>query len=151
MAIYNYDKLSRPTIFEGLEHGKNCYPSDIDFILNIRNEINIICDFKENYKKPIFGQTITYVNIAQTLANAGIPSYIIWASHPANVDKIYAKECVVYQIWYNGKWINRDKICDVYGCDLTYGELQSQLLERHNIEQYDYKKHQFDKKKYMPS
>jgi len=150
MAIYNLDKLNRPVIFEGLEHGKNCYPSDMDFILNIRNEINIIVDFKENFKKPIFGQTITYVNIAAVLADAGIPSYIIWASHPDNVKQINAKDCIVYQIWYNGKWVNREKICEVYGCDLTYGELQKILLQKHNVEEYDYNKHRFDKQKYMP-
>lgn len=151
MAIYNYEKLSRPVIFEGLEHGKNTYPSDFDMIFNIRNEINIIVDFKEDFKKPIFGQTITYVNIAQTIADAGIPSYIVWASHNNDVKHIYAKDCIVYQIWANGKWISRDKICEVYDCDLTYGQLQDILLERHNVEEYDWRKHKFDKKKYMPS
>ena len=150
MGIYNLAKLQRPVIFEGLEHGEKCYPSDMDFILNIRNEINIIVDFKENFKKPIFGQTITYVNIATVLADAGIPSYIIWASHPSNVKEIHAKECIVYQLWYNGKWVNRDKICEVYGCDLTYGEMQRMLLEKHNVEEYNYQKHKFNKQKYMP-
>ena len=151
MAIYNLDKLTRPVIFEGLEHGKNTYPTDFDMIFNIRNEINVILDVKEDFKKPIFGQTITYVNIAQAIADAGTPSYIIWASHNNNVKHIYAKDCIVYQIWYNGKWINRDKICDVYGCDLTYGELQEILMQRHNVEEYDWRKHKFDKKKYLPS
>jgi len=148
MAIYNYEKLSRPVVFEGLEHGKNTYPSDFDMVFNIRNEINIIVDFKEDFKKPIFGQTITYVNIAQALADAGVPSYIVWASHNSDVERVYAKDCIVYKIWHNGKWINRDKICKVFGCDLTYGELQTILLEKHNVEQYNPAKHKFDKNKY---
>jgi len=151
MSIYNLEKLKRPIIFEGLEHGKNTYPSDFDMIFNIRNSINIILDVKENFKEPIFGQTITYVNIAQTLADAGIPSYVVWSSHKDNVKHIYAKDTIVYLIWYNGKWIKRDKICKVYGCDLTYGELQDILLKRHNVEEYDWRKHKFDKKKYLPS
>lgn len=151
MAIYNLAKLNRAVIFEGLEHGYNTYPSDFDMVFNIRNEINIILDVKENFKKPIFGQTITYVNIASALQDAGIPSYIIWASHNDDVKQVYAKDCIVYQIWFNGKWINRDKICKVYGCDLTYGELQNILLKRHNVEEYNPSKHKFDKKKFLPS
>ena len=150
MAIYNLDKLQRVVIFEGLEHGKNTYPSDIDMIYNLRNEINIILDVKENFKAPIFGQTITYVNIADAFVKTHIPSYIVWASHNDKVERIYAKDCIVYLIWANGKWITREKICEVYGCDLTYGELQTILLERHNVEEYDWKKHKFDKTKYMP-
>ena len=150
-TIYNTKKISRPVLFAGLEHGYNTYPTDFDMIFNIRNEINIILDVKENFKKPIFGQTITYVNIAQALADAGIPSYIVWSSHSDTLDTVYAKDTIVYQIWYNGKWINRDKICDVYGCDLTYGELQSILMRRHNVEEYDPKKHKFQKEKYVPS
>ena len=148
MAIYNLEKLSRPVIFEGLEHGKNTYPSDFDMVFNIRNEINIILDVKENFKKPIFGQTITYVNIASALQQAGIPSYIVWSSHNDNVKRVYAKDTIVYKIWANGKWINREKICEVFGCDLTYGELQSILLEKHNVEEYNPAKHKFDKQKY---
>ena len=150
MAIYNLDKLQRPIIFEGLDHGKNTYPTDFDMIFNIRNEINIILDVKENFKEPIFGQTITYVNIAQTLADAGIPSYVVWSSHKPNETRILAADTIVYLIWANGKWIKRDKICEVYGCDLTYGELQRILMERHNVEEYNYRKHKFNKKKYMP-
>lgn len=151
MAIYNLDKLSRPIIFEGLEHGKNTYPTDFDMIFNIRNEINIILDVKENFKKPIFGQTITYVNIANTLYEAGIPSYVVWSSHTDKVNRVYAKDTIVYLMWANGKWVDRDKICEVFGCDLTYGELQSILMKKHNVEEYDYRKHKFNKKKYMPS
>lgn len=151
MAIYNLDKLNRSVIFEGLEHGKNTYPTDFDMIFNIRNEINIILDVKENFKKPIFGQTITYVNIANTLYEAGIPSYVVWASHNDKVERIYAKDCIVYLMWANGKWVDRDKICEVFGCDLTYGELQQLLLQKHDVEEYDYRKHKFNKKKYMPA
>lgn len=151
MAIYNLDKLKRVVIFEGLEHGKNTYPSDFDMVFNIRNEINIILDVKENFKQPIFGQTITYVNIATTLHEAGIPSYVVWSSHNDALERVYAKDTIVYLIWANGKWINRDKICEVFGCDLTYGELQDILLEKHNIDKYNPKKHKFNKKKYMPS
>tara|TARA_R110000787_G_scaffold94178_5_gene196822 strand:+ start:1608 stop:2069 length:462 start_codon:yes stop_codon:yes gene_type:complete len=150
MAIYNLDKLQRVVIFEGLEHGKNTYPTDFDMIFNIRNEINIILDVKENFKKPIFGQTITYVNIATALQQAGTASYVVWASHNDKVKRIYAKDCIVYLIWANGKWITREKICEVYGCDLTYGELQELLMKKHNVEEYDYRKHKFNKKKYMP-
>ena len=149
MAIYNLDKLQRVVIFEGLEHGKNTYTTDFDMIFNIRNEINIILDVKENFKAPIFGQTITYVNIAEALMKAGTASYVVWSSHNDKVNRIYAKDTIVYLMWANGQWITREKICEVFGCDLTYGELQDMLMKKHNIEEYDWKKHKFDKKKYM--
>lgn len=151
MSVYNLEKLQRPIIFEGLEHGKNTYPTDFDMIFNIRNEINIILDVKENFKQPIFGQTITYVNIAEAIAKAGTPSYVVWSSHTSNISRVLAKDTIVYLVWYNGKWIKRDKICETFGCDLTYGEFQKIVLERHNVEEYDWRKHQFDKKKYMPA
>jgi len=150
MAIYNLDKLQRVVIFEGLEHGKNTYPTDFDMIFNIRNEINIILDVKENFKAPIFGQTITYVNIAEALMKAGTASYVVWSSHNDKVKRIYARDTIVYLMWANGQWITREKICEVFGCDLTYGELQDMLMKKHNIEEYDWKKHKFDKTKYMP-
>ena len=150
MAIYNLDKLQRVVIFEGLEHGKNTYPSDVDMIYNLRNEINIILDVKENFKAPIFGQTITYVNIAEALMKAGTASYVVWSSHNDKVNRIYAKDTIVYLMWANGKWITREKICEVFGCDITYGELQDILMKKHNVEEYDWRKHKFNKKKYMP-
>jgi|TARA_R110000868_G_scaffold4693_2_gene29155 hypothetical protein len=150
MAIYNLDKLQRVVIFEGLEHGKNTYPTDFDMIFNIRNEINIILDVKENFKAPIFGQTITYVNIATALMQAGTASYVVWSSHNDQIKRIYAKDTIVYLMWANGQWVTREKICEVFGCDLTYGELQDMLMKKHNVEEYDWKKHKFDKTKYMP-
>jgi hypothetical protein len=147
--VYNNVKLNRKVLFSGLEHGYNTYPTDIDMILNLRNEINIIVDAKEIGKQPVFGQTITYVNITDALQKAGVPSYIAWIEHPSNVDVIVAAECKVVKIYHDSTWITRDKICQVFGCDITYKELQEQLMKRHNVEPYDPAKHKFNKNKYL--
>lgn len=147
--IYNLEKLNRKIIFKGLEHGHNTYPTDFDMVFNIRNEINIIVDAKETGKQPVFGQTITYVNITDALQSAGIPSYIVWIEHSPNVSDILAAECKVVKIYHNSKWINKNMLCEVFGCDLTYAELQKILMKRHNVEHYNPSKHKFDKKKYL--
>jgi len=149
--VYNTWKLNRKVLFSGLEFGYNTYPTDFDMIFNIRNEINIIVDAKETGKKPVFGQTITYVNMTDALQSANIPSYIVWVEHCPDVDDILLAECTVVQIYHDSKWITRDKICEVFGCDITYKELQDKLMKRHNVEPYNPSKHKFDKKKYLPS
>jgi hypothetical protein len=141
--IYNLEKLNRKIIFRGLEYGHNCYPTDIDMIFNLRNEINIIVDAKEAGKQPVFGQTITYINITDALQSAGIPSYVVWIEHPSDAIDIIAEECLVSRIYHDSKWRVAKK-------PITYKELQNILLEKHNVEKYDSRKHKFDKKKYMP-
>jgi len=147
--VYNTQKLNRKILFKGLEHGYNTYPTDIDMIFNVRGEINIIVDAKEAGKEPVFGQTITYVNITDALQKAGVPSYIVWIEHSPALDDILAAECKVVKIYHNSTWITRDIICKTFGCDITYGELQGLLMKRHNVEPYNPAKHKFDKKKYI--
>lgn len=147
--VYNSLKLNRKVLFSGLEHGYNTYPTDFDMIFNIRNEINIIVDAKEIGKKPVFGQTITYVNMTDALQSANIPSYIVWVEHSPNVDDILLAECIVVKIYHDSTWVNKDKICEVFGCDITYAELQKILMQRHNVEPYNPHKHKFDKNKYI--
>jgi hypothetical protein len=142
--VYNTRKLNRKILFSGLEHGHNTYPTDFDMVFNIRNEINIIVDAKEIGKNPVFGQTITYVNITDALQLAGIPSYIVWIEHPSDVDAVLAEECNVVQIYHNSTFKKAKK-------PITYGEFQKILLEKHNVEKYNPSKHKFDKKKYLPS
>ena len=149
--VYNTWKLNRKVLFSGLEHGYNTYPTDFDMIFNIRNEINIIVDAKEVGKKPVFGQTITYVNMTDSLELAGVPSYVVWVSHPASVEDIILSSCSVEQIYHDGKFITKDKICEVFGCPLSYKELQEILMKRHDVEEYNPQKHKFDKKRYLPS
>jgi len=141
--IYNLEKLNRKIIFRGLEFGFNTFPTDIDLIFNLRNEINIIVDAKETGKEPVFGQTITYINITDAMQSAGVPSYVVWIEHSPNDMEIIAEKCLVKRIYNNGEWKTPNK-------KITYGELQNLLLEKHNVEKYNPKKHKFDKKKYMP-
>jgi len=75
----------------------------------------------------------------------------VWVEHCPNVDDILLADCKVVQIYHNSKWIKRDKICEVFGCEITYKELQNKLMKRHNVEPYNPSKHKFDKKKYLPS
>lgn len=147
--VYNSRKLNRKVLFLGCEHGYNTYPTDFDMIFNIRNEINIIVDTKEKGKKPVFGQTITYVNMTDALQSAGIPSYVVWTSHSPQVDDIMLAETEVVQIYHNNTWIKQDKLCETFGCPLTYKELQDILMKRHNVEPYNPQKHKFDKAKYL--
>lgn len=141
--IYNLEKLNRKIIFRGLEYGHNTYPTDIDMIFNLRNEINIIVDAKETGKEPVLGQTITYINITDALQKAGIPSYVVWISHSPDAVNIIAEECIVSRIYHDSTWKTPNK-------QITYGQLQDILLKRHNVEKYNPKKHKFDKKKYLP-
>mgnify|MGYP006406355977 CR=1 FL=1 len=149
-TIYNKAKLNRKVLFKGLEHGYNTYPTDFDMIFNLRNEINIIVDAKEKGKKPVFGQTITYVNISAALQAQGIPSYIVWVEHDHSLDDILLEECLVSLVWHDSTWVTRKQICDKFECDITYGDFQKLILNRHNVGIYNPHKHKFDKKKYLP-
>lgn len=148
--IYNLGKLNRKVIFKGLEHGYNTYPTDFDMIFNIRNEINIIVDAKETGKEPVLGQTITYINISKGLQATGIPSYVVWVEHSPTVEEIVLAECKVTLIWFDGKFIKRDKICETFGCDLTYKEFQQLVMKKHNVAPYNPSIHKFNKKEYLP-
>lgn len=146
---YNLEKLNRKPLFTNCEHGYNNYPTDLDFIFNVRNEINIITDAKEKGKKPVLGQTITYINITDVLEESGIPSYIVWVEHDPSDDMIYFADCEVVKIYHNKTWINKDKICSTFGCPLLYKDLQKILFERHDVEPYNPHKHKFDRKRYL--
>lgn len=149
--VYNTEKLNRKVLFKGLEHGYNTYPTDFDMIFNLRNEINIIVDAKEKGKKPVFGQTITYINISEALQRAGVPSYVIWVEHPANVEDIMLEECEVTLMWHKGKYVQKGELLDFLDVNiLKYGDCQKMLMKIHNVETYNPKKHKFDKTKYLP-
>ena len=148
--VYNSKKLNRKVLFKGCEHGYNTYPTDFDAVFNIRNEVNIIIDAKEKGKKPVFGQTITYINMSKAIEKGGVPAYVIWVEHSPNDKEITLAECIVSLIWRKGKWITKKEIYNIYQREMSYKELQSFLLKKHNVEEYNPNKHKFNKHEYLP-
>lgn len=149
-TVYNSEKLNRKVLFKGCEFGYNTYPTDIDAIFNVRGEINIIVDAKEAGKQPVFGQTITYLNLSKAIENGGTPAYVIWVEHSQYDKEIMLADCEVSLMWRNGKWVTKEDIFKTYTMYLTYREMQDLLMERHNVEPYNPRKHKFNKKEYMP-
>lgn len=149
--IYNSSKLNRKVLFKGCEFGYNCYPTDFDAVFNIRGEINLIIDAKEAGKDPVFGQTITYINMSKSIQAGGTPAYVIWVEHASTDAEIKLADCDVSLVWHRDKWIKKQDIIKTYGKPLKYREFQDLLMHRHNIEQYNPQKHKFDRKQYLPS
>jgi hypothetical protein len=149
--VYNPQKLNRKVLFKGCEFGYNTYPTDFDAVFNVRGEINIIIDAKEAGKQPVFGQTITYINMSKAIQAGGTPSYVIWVEHSPNDADIKLADCIVSLVWHRDKWIKKEDIIKLYGEALTYRQFQDLLMHRHDVKPYDPKIHKFDKKQYLPT
>ena len=149
-TVYNPQKLNRKVLFRGCEFGYNTYPTDFDAVFNVRGEINIIVDAKEAGKDPVFGQTITYINMSKAIESGGTPAYVIWVEHSPNDTEIKLADCIVSLVWHRGKWIKKQDIIDLYGETLTYRQFQDLLMHRHEVKPYDPKIHKFSKEEYYP-
>ena len=118
MGLIRNSNLTRQGVnFEGLQWGK-IHPSDIDFVLEFKNEVLILGEVKYKGSEMSTGQRLMLERLCDSWHTG--KSFIIFVHHEHNDETtdIPLSECEVYKLYYQGNWYNRsgsvkDKINDI--------------------------------------
>ena len=118
MGLLNNSNLAKQGIdFSGLQWGK-IHPSDVDLVLEIKNEVLILGEFKYKGSEIPTGQRLMLERLCNSWHTG--KSFIIFAHHEHDDEttNIPLLKCEVYKLYYQGKWYNRsgsvkDKVEDI--------------------------------------
>lgn len=107
--VTNFEKLHRSIIFDGIAPSQNTkvYPSDIDGMIELKNSLLILMEFKEEGLSIPLGQRLALTRIADAWSMSGENKYgvVVKVEHsPEAVDVILAHETMAVSIYHKGEW-----------------------------------------------
>ena len=115
--IRNSNQAKQGVDFTGLQWGK-IHPTDIDFVLEFKNEVLILGEVKRKGSDMALGQKLLLERLCDSWHTR--KSFIIFAHHEYDDETtdIPVDECEVYKLYYQGNWYNRsgsvkDKVEDI--------------------------------------
>ena len=103
--IRNMEKLARVISYDGIQN-KKTHPTDIDSVLEFRDQYLILFEIKEEGKDITRGQSILLTRLADAW-NKTHPdgeAIIIYATHNPNHEVITMAECEVQKVYRNRGW-----------------------------------------------
>jgi len=107
MALLNNSNQGKQGIdFEGIQWGK-IHPSDIDFVLEFKNEVLILGEVKYKGSEIPTGQRLMLERLCDSWHTS--KSFIIFVHHQHDDETtdIPLSECEVHKIYYQKKWYKR--------------------------------------------
>ena len=91
--------------FHGIKRHRNITPTDIDALIDYNGNAFIFFEGKHENKDLDFGQKKAIENLVNGLSESGRPSCCFVFKHNSNVnDIVIAKDCLVTEIYFQGKW-----------------------------------------------
>lgn len=118
--IYYRNRAKQIIDYSGLCFG-NCSPTDVDGLLDYKNQCSILLEYKLGNKELPKGQRLA---LERSADNSKIPAVVIVATHDvadSNVD-IPADSCPVREMYFGGKW---------YKCAWTVRETVERFLDKY--------------------
>lgn len=101
--VKNFNKLSRPIIFDGFNSG--LFFSDIDFTWEFKNKYLILGEVKEKGKNMLTSQQLFTTRIADAWEKEeGKKALIIFAQHEPGEEVVHLKNCTVSKVYIKGMW-----------------------------------------------
>ena len=121
--IENESRLRQVVDFKGLKFGK-LYPTDIDGLLEYRNEGYILLEFKCGDACLSQGQYIALTRLVDDLSKVK-PTVLFVARHNTRVcDTVDAGKCLVTEYYFNGEWHEADSpLRDIMESFIKYMEV----------------------------
>jgi len=104
-AIKHIDRYKQLISYEGLERHRKITPTDIDGLIDYSGNAFILMECKLITKEIDYGQKLAIENVVNSLSEAGKQACCLLFKHDKSPDEIIdAKSCIVYDIYYRGKW-----------------------------------------------
>lgn len=102
--VMNDKTLRQIILFEGLQKG-GVSPSDIDAILELREEYLILFEVKKSGVKIPNGQRRMLETLVDVWAETGRVGLVVKATHNySNNQDILLRNCIVEEVYYKGSW-----------------------------------------------
>ena len=115
LLMNNLNYAGQQILYDGLDVG-NMYPTDIDAALEFDNKHLILLEVKYENKKIPIGQKLILERIVDNWVNSGgydgatRDAIVLKVSHTIPPDEpMVLAEGMVTEIYYNGKWQEKDK------------------------------------------
>jgi len=91
--------------YEGLERLRKITPTDIDGLIDYNGNAFIFLEAKLEGKEIDYGQKLALENLINGLNESGHPACCLIFRHNKEPEElIIAKDCIVSEIYYQGKW-----------------------------------------------
>ena len=103
--IINMEKFKQGLIFGDIEYD-GMRPSDIDLVMEARDECWIIAEIKTEGKEVPTGQRLMLERLYNDLEKSGKPVLCVVANHNHPVDEdIDAANCIIEKAWNGKRWV----------------------------------------------
>ena len=126
--VKNFEKLSRPIIYDGLK-SRTCSPSDVDAFMEFYNKYLILTEVKEEGKDITTGQKICLTRIADAWnkADKDKVGIVIVTHHPSTDSIIKLADTIISKVYIAGKWKDMSKK------NINYKDFLQLFAEKYNI------------------
>lgn len=125
--VKNFNKLSRPIIFDGLK-SKTCSPTDMDYVLEYYGKYLILGEVKETGKDITIGQNIMLTRVADAWNRIpGNVAIVVFSQHNPQDETILLAQTSVKKVYKDGKWV------DLSNKNLTTKQFLNLFADRYEI------------------
>lgn len=103
--IHSRRLLARIVCFDGMERIRGIYPTDIDAYLDYGGRAALFIECKHKDNKLPAGQR----RALERLTNKCKTNAVIVCEHEFSEGDIMLKDCIVTEVFFNGKWTTQNK------------------------------------------
>jgi hypothetical protein len=104
-AIRHLDRYKQLISYAGLERHRHITPTDIDGLIDYNGNAFLLLECKLEGKEIDYGQKRAIENIIGSFVESGRKACCLVFRHNSQTDEIIdAKNCIVSDVYYEGKW-----------------------------------------------